>query len=197
VAWVRSRLLGHVGAPVLLRGLGLPANAQNGFGISVPGGAERARLSVLTGRSANHAAEIAAPEGPGPCPQEQSAFTLPNVVSGLVFDAVVECLDDVFLELLRARNARARTASSSRFAVLRHRSAPAHPSSTPAVTRATTGCMCCGNARRRVQSDRRPDRIDVVLVNAVTAEEVAGSVRAVDLESLRGRCCAQRVRPMS
>ena len=42
------------------------------------------------------------------------------------------------------------------------------------------------NARRRVQSDRRPDRIDVVLANAVTTEEVAGGVRAIDLEALVG-----------
>ena len=42
------------------------------------------------------------------------------------------------------------------------------------------------DARRGVQSDRRPDRIDVVLVYAVTAKEVASGVRAVDLEALVG-----------
>lgn len=40
--------------------------------------------------------------------------------------------------------------------------------------------------RGGVQSDRRPDRIDVVLANTATAEKVTGGVGAVDLEALMG-----------
>lgn len=40
------------------------------------------------------------------------------------------------------------------------------------------------NARRRMQRDRRPDCINVLLGNAVTAQEVAGGVCTVDFEAL-------------
>ena len=103
---------------------------------------------------------------------------------GLVFDAVVECQDDVFLELLRARM-RVHDRFSFPVAVFGigqsqhiHLDAGRHQSDD--------GVHVLRDARRRVQSDRCPDRIDVVLVNAVTTQEVAGDVRAVDLEALVG-----------
>jgi len=40
------------------------------------------------------------------------------------------------------------------------------------------------NAGRRVQRDRRPNRVDIRLRDAVAAQEIAGCVRAVDLEAL-------------
>ena len=40
------------------------------------------------------------------------------------------------------------------------------------------------DAGRRVQRDRGPDRLDVLLGDAMAAEEVTGSIGAVDLEAL-------------
>src|SRR5258706_16107649 len=40
------------------------------------------------------------------------------------------------------------------------------------------------NAGRRVQCDRRPNRVDIRLRYAVAAQEIAGGVRAIDLEAL-------------
>ena len=40
------------------------------------------------------------------------------------------------------------------------------------------------DARRRVQGDRGPDRVDIVLRDAVASQEVAGDVRAVNLEAM-------------
>src|SRR5712692_7619865 len=42
------------------------------------------------------------------------------------------------------------------------------------------------NAGRRVQRDRRPNRVDVRLRDAVAVQELAGCVRAVDFEALLG-----------
>src|SRR5271166_6949472 len=58
-------------------------------------------LSALPGRSANHAAVIAAPEG-RVLVREHIGLHVADCRVGLVPDAVVECLDDVFLEVLRA-----------------------------------------------------------------------------------------------
>ena len=44
------------------------------------------------------------------------------------------------------------------------------------------------DARRGVQRDRGPDRLDFALCYAVAAEEVAGSIGAVDLETLMCAC---------
>src|SRR5260221_426483 len=40
-----------------------------------------------------------------------------------------------------------------------------------------------GNARRRVQRDRRPDILDVALADAVASEEIPRRIGAVDLEA--------------
>src|SRR3984893_13273936 len=61
-----------------------------------------AASSALPGRSANHTAEIAAPEGRVLVLKHIGLYVAECGV-GLVFDAVVECQDNVFLELLRAR----------------------------------------------------------------------------------------------
>src|SRR6267378_2297646 len=42
------------------------------------------------------------------------------------------------------------------------------------------------NAGRGVQRDRRPNRVDIRLRDAVAAQEIAGCVRTVDLEALFG-----------
>src|SRR5882672_10019048 len=62
-----------------------PAGARNGFDISVPG------------RSANHAAEIAAPES-RVLVREHVGLDVAECRVGLVFNAIVERPDDVFLE---------------------------------------------------------------------------------------------------
>src|ERR1700732_1106966 len=54
------------------------------------------------GRSANHAAEIAAPES-RVLVREHVGLDVAECRVGLVFDAVIERLDDVFLEMLGAR----------------------------------------------------------------------------------------------
>src|SRR5712671_135812 len=43
-----------------------------------------------------------------------------------------------------------------------------------------------GDAGRRVQRDRRPDRVDIRFRDAVAAQELARRVRAVDFEALPG-----------
>ena len=40
------------------------------------------------------------------------------------------------------------------------------------------------DARRRVQGDRGPDRVDILLMDPMAAQEVAGGIRAVNLEAL-------------
>ena len=42
------------------------------------------------------------------------------------------------------------------------------------------------NAGRRVQRDRRPNRIDIRLRDAVAAQKIARCVRAIDLKALFG-----------
>src|ERR1700681_22217 len=70
---------------------------------SPPQAAPNARgPSASPGRSANHAAEIAAPES-RVLVREHVGLDVAECRVGLVFDAVVERLDDVFLELIGAR----------------------------------------------------------------------------------------------
>jgi len=52
------------------------------------------------------------------------------------------------------------------------------------------------DARRRVQCDRGPDRINILLRDAVTSQEVAGDVGAVDFEAVI-RAAVLMVKPMS
>src|SRR5258708_2710788 len=139
--------------------------------------------SAPPGRSANHAAEIAAPEG-RVLVRKHVGLHVSECRVGLVFDAVVERLDDVFLELLGARM-RVHDRFACRVAVFGI-GQPQHVHLDAGRHQSDDGVHVLRDARRRVQSDRRPDRIDVVLANAVTAEEVAGGVRAVDLEALVG-----------
>src|SRR6266851_183512 len=146
--------------------------------------------SAPPGRSANHAAEIAAPES-RVLVREHVGLDIAECRVGLVFDAVIERLDDVFLELLGARmRVHDRFAFMvAVFGIVQ----PQHVHLDACGHQSDDGVHVLRNARRRVQSDRRPDRIDVVLANAVTAEEVAGGVRAVNLEAFDGAavCRAQ------
>src|SRR6266446_7854622 len=79
-----------------------PAGSQHGFGIS-PLAKRNARDPLASpGRSANHAAEIAAPES-RVLVREHVGLDVAECRVGLVFDAIVERLDDAFLELIGAR----------------------------------------------------------------------------------------------
>src|SRR6266851_2405507 len=79
------------------RGLAFPSGAQNGFG-SASRAARNARgPSAPPGRSTNYAAEIAAPES-RVLVREHVGLDVAECRVGLVLDAVVERLDDVFLE---------------------------------------------------------------------------------------------------
>ena len=51
------------------------------------------------------------------------------------------------------------------------------------------------DARRRVQGDRGPDRVDVLLRDAVASQEVTGGIRAVDLEALMRAAVLMRSGP--
>src|SRR5882672_10111658 len=93
------------------------------------------------GRGADHAAEIAACEG-GILIRENIGFHIAERRLRLVLDAVIEGLDDVFLEMRSTRMCMHHRLAL-RVAVLGILN-PSTSISTPAVTRATTGCMCCG-----------------------------------------------------
>src|SRR5260370_6627290 len=101
---------------------------------------------------------------------------------GLVLDAFVECLEDVFLEMFGARMG-AHHGLSLGVSVRRivysqyiHFDAGSHERNNWAhVLR---------NAGRGVKRDRGPDGVDVRWGYAVVAEKVTGRIRAVDLEAL-------------
>src|SRR3984885_10256259 len=136
---------------------------------------------ALPSRSANHAAEIAAPESRiFLC--EHVGLDVAEGRGGLVFDAVVKRLDDVFFEL---RAARMRPHDGFAFGIAVFGIAqPQHVHLDTGSYEGDDGEHMLRDAWRRVESDRRPDRIDVGPINTATLEEFAGGVCAVDLETL-------------
>src|SRR5882672_2357726 len=90
------------------------------------------------GRGADHAAEIAAPEG-RILIRENIGFHIAERRLRLMLDAVIEGLDDVFFEM-RCPRMCMHPRLALRIAVL----GTAKPEHIHSVTRATTGCTCCG-----------------------------------------------------
>src|SRR5882757_5559842 len=129
----------------------------------------------------DHAAEIAAGEV-RILVREHVGLDVAEGRLRLVLDAVIEGLDDVLLEM-RSTGMCMDHRLALRVAVFGigqakyvHFDAGSHQSDDRVhVLR---------DARRRVQGDRGPDRIDILLSDAVASEEVTGDIRAVDLEPL-------------
>src|ERR1700704_4845821 len=98
-------------------------------------------MSASPGGPADDAAEVAAVEM-RLLVRKDVGLDVAEGRIGLVLDAVVEGLDDVFFEMLRAG-----MALHDRLALdvaVFGIGQPQHVHLTPAVTSATTGCMCCG-----------------------------------------------------
>ena len=69
---------------------------------------------------------------------------------------------------------------------------PSTSISTPAVNKRNHRMHVLWNARRGVQRDRGPHRVDILLRYPVAAQEVARGVRAVHLETLIGAAVLRR-----
>ena len=102
----------------------------------------------------------------------------------VAFDAAVERLNDVVLEVIGTwmRVEDRFTFSVAVFGI----GQPQHIHLDAGRHQSDDGVHMLRDARRRVQSDRGPDRINVALRNAMAAEEIAGGVCAVDFEALMG-----------
>src|SRR5258708_8664768 len=139
------------------------------------------RVASAPGGSPDHAAEVAGLES-RVLVREHVRLDVAEGGVGLVPDAVVEGLDDIFLEVLGTRM-RAQDGLALCTAVVGigqaqdiHLDAGRHQSDDR--------MHVLRDAWRRMQRDRRPDRIDVLSGNAVTAQEIAGGIRTVDLKTL-------------
>ena len=88
--------------------------------------------------------------------------------------------------LKRPERGCARTTASRSASVNSENAMPSTSISTPAVTSATTGCMCCGMPGVVCSAIAVQTVVDVALGDAVAAQEVAGGIGAVDLEALIG-----------
>ena len=111
-----------------------------------------------------------------------SALTVAEGRLGLVVEAVVEGLDDLFLE---AAGARVRADHGFALGVGElGKSDAEHVHLDAGGDERDDGMHVLRDAGRRVQRDRGPDRLDVALGDAMASEEVTGSIGAVDLETL-------------
>src|ERR1700722_3364946 len=137
--------------------------------------------STAPGGTADDRAEVAAMEmwflvG------DDVGFDVTESRIGLVFDAVIKSLDDSFLETFRTG-----MQPDDRLALTVAVSGIAEAQYVHFDTRRQ---QCHDrmhvrrNSRRGVQGNRGPDGVDLGLGNAVSAQEVARDIRAVDLEPL-------------
>src|SRR5438270_261905 len=101
-----------------------------------------------------------------------------------VLVAVVEGLDDVFLEMGRTRMCMHHSLAL-RVAVLPVFYAE-HIHFDAGGDQSYDRVHVLRDARRRVQGDRRPDHVYILLFDAVASQKVASSIRAVDLEPFLG-----------
>src|SRR6266404_2347478 len=137
------------------------------------------------GRGADHAAEILGPEG-GILVGEHVGVDSAKGRLGLAVEAVVKGLDDLFLE---ASGARVR--ADHRFALgVRElgKSDAEHVHLDAGGNERDDGMHVLWDAGCGVQRDRGPDRLDLALCYAVAAQEVTGTIGAVDLETLMRAC---------
>src|SRR5260370_4587898 len=133
------------------------------------------------GRGADHAAEILRPEG-GILVGEHIGLDVAEGRVGLEVDGIVEGLDDLFLE---AAGARVRVDNGFALGVGEvGKSDAEHVHLDAGGDERNDGMHVLRDAGGRVQRDCGPDRLDVLLGNAVGTEEVAGDVGAVHLEAL-------------
>ena len=129
-------------------------------------------------RFADHAVEISAVEM-RVLVRKDVGLNVAEGCFGLVLDAFIEGLDDVVLEMRRAVNTFTMASrSATEYSIGQAKTS----TSTPAVNSATTG-SCVWNARRRVQCDRRPRRVDIRLGDPVPFQKIPRRIRAVDLEA--------------
>src|ERR1700737_366257 len=136
------------------------------------------------GRGADHAAEIDLGEV-RVLIREHVGVDVAEGRLRLVLVAVVEGLDDVFFET-RATRMYVHHRLALRVAVFGI-SEPEHIHFDAGRHQSYDRVHVLGDARRRVQGDRGPDRFNVVLMDPVASQEVTGGICAVNLETfLRG-----------
>src|ERR1700730_9543481 len=133
------------------------------------------------GRAANHAAEILGPEG-GILVGEHVGVDSAKGRLGLAVEAVVEGLDDLFLEAA-GTGVRADYGFVLGLGEL-GKSDAEHVHLDAGGNERDDGRHVRWDAGRGMQRDRGPHRLDVAFGYAVAAEEVTGSIGAVDLETL-------------
>src|SRR6266851_1872603 len=175
---VMMLVLSATGAPVALVKT-FVADIRNSLGCM---GAGRARMCLAgPGGGADHAAEIHGSEG-GILVREHVGLDIAKGRLGLVVDAIVERLDDLFLEA-----ARARVRADDRFALgvgELGKGEAEHVHLDARGEERDDGMHVLRDAGCRVQRDRGPHRLDVALGDAMTPQEIAGGVGAVHLEAL-------------
>src|SRR5450631_1290631 len=139
-------------------------------------------LALPTPRgSSDDAAEIAAPEGRILIRQD-ICFHIAEGRLRFVLDAVIEGLDDVFFEMRRTRMCMHHRLALC-VAVLGISEAK-HIHFDAGRHQSYHGVHVLRDTRRRVQGDRSPDRVDILLRDAVASQEVPGDIRAVDFEAM-------------
>src|ERR1700736_5652755 len=132
-------------------------------------------------RGANHTAEILGPKR-GILVGEHVGVDSAEGGLGLVVEAVVEGLDYLFLE---AAGARGRADYGFVLGVGElGKSDAEHVHLDAGSDKRNDGMHVRWDAGRGMQRDGGPDRLDLALGDAMAAEEVTGSIGAVDLETL-------------
>src|ERR1700730_12152377 len=137
------------------------------------------------GRGADHAAEILRPKR-GILVGEHVGVDSAEGRLGLIVEAVVEGLDDLFLEA-----ARARVRADHGFALgIRElgKSNAEHVHLDTGSDERDDRMHVLRDAGCGVQRNRGPHRLDVPLGDAMAAEEVTGTIGAVNLEALVRAC---------
>jgi hypothetical protein len=108
-----------------------------------------------------------------------------NVAEGrlrLAFDTVIEGLDDVFLEMCRTRMC-VHDRLTLGVTVLGISEAK-HVHFDAGRHQSYHGMHVLRDAQCRVQGDRGPDRVDILLRDAAASQEVPGDIRAIDFEAM-------------
>src|ERR1700680_2242870 len=133
------------------------------------------------GRGADHAAEILGSEGGGLVGEHVGVDSAEGRL-GIMVEAVGEGVDDLFLKATGAR-VRADDGLALGLGEL-GKSDTEHVHLDAGGNERDDGMHVRWDAGRGVQSDRRPDRLDLALGYTMAAEEVTGSIGAVHLEAL-------------
>ena len=112
-----------------------------------------------------------------------SAFTLPKVVYGFVFNSIKEGLNDLFFKARRTRKGCGYRISNriGKLVV----SEPQHIHLDTSRNKGHDGMHMLGDAWRGVKCNRGPNKVDIRRRNPASGQELSRSSRSIDLKAFR------------